>query len=91
MAQDIRKNALCYNGAFICFTESDGLSLAKAAKLPLLVENEVKKISDMRKELKKEEGRYKKLLLDYQKVFLVISSFLLNTMTFQQYLSSCSS
>jgi len=46
--------------------ESDGLSLAKAAKLPLMVENEVKKISDMRKELKKEEGHYRKLVLNYQ-------------------------
>ena len=78
MAQYIRKMLAVTNSAFICFAESDGLSLAKAAKLPLMVENEVKKISDMRKELKKEEGHYRKLVLNYQKVFLVESfSFLL--------------
>ena len=78
VAQYTRKVLIVTNGAFICFAESDGLSLAKAAKLPMMVENEVKKISDMRKELKKEEGHYRKLVLNYQKVFLVDSfSFLL--------------
>ena len=53
---------------FASFPESDGLSLAKAAKLPLLVENEVKKISDGRSKLKLEERKHRKLLVDYQKV-----------------------